>query len=261
MQLKNLNTKHFQEFFDHMTLDKELALSYVKNIRLLAIQTFDYINRNIIRIENYNNNSNKGYAAWTVFKNGRVTLFDQNAQDEFIHLCEQYQAIVDREAEQAKIEVQYQKQRDNGLKSFNSAIHAAKETTYSYTNEFYYALGWMTKHVGTITAKLPDYLEDCFIKYFGDVPRTIFDSKRRSPAGWQYQWSWCFIASLKKVDSIPSVLIPYMNDTQKAIVKTSFIWNLIDDYGFQFGKIQDMNKILNNIPATYINDFYAGYAA
>ena len=53
MKLKNLNTKHFQDFFDNLTLDQGLALSYVKNIRLLAIQTFDYINRNIIKIENY----------------------------------------------------------------------------------------------------------------------------------------------------------------------------------------------------------------
>lgn len=53
MQLKNLSVNHFQTFYDDLTLNKGLALSYVSNIRLLAIQTFDYIDRNIIKIENY----------------------------------------------------------------------------------------------------------------------------------------------------------------------------------------------------------------
>ena len=52
-QLKNLNTKLFQDFFDSLTLEKENDLSYVKNIRSLAIKTLEYINIHIIKIENY----------------------------------------------------------------------------------------------------------------------------------------------------------------------------------------------------------------
>ena len=216
----------------------------------------------IIQVNYCNSDLQKSFAAWTVFENGRVKLFDSELQDKFIKLCEQYQIVADQEEALAKLEAQYQKQKENGIKSFNNAIHTVKETSYNYNNDFYYALGWIAKHVGTITAKLPDYLEDCFVKYFGDdTPRTVFDSKKRSPAGWQYQWSWCFIASLKKTNNVPSILAQYMNGSQKALVKTSFIWNLIDDYGFQFGKTQDINKILKYIPNTYINDFNAGYTA
>lgn len=53
MQLKNLSVQHFQDFFDDLTLEKELSVSYVNNIRTLLIQVFDYINLNIIKIENY----------------------------------------------------------------------------------------------------------------------------------------------------------------------------------------------------------------
>lgn len=53
MQLKSLNTKVFQVFFDDLTLTQGLSKKYVDNIRLLAIQTLDFINRNICSIENY----------------------------------------------------------------------------------------------------------------------------------------------------------------------------------------------------------------
>lgn len=52
-QLKNLNVKLFQDFYDNMTLKNGLDVKYVRNIKLLAEQTFDYINRNIVAIENY----------------------------------------------------------------------------------------------------------------------------------------------------------------------------------------------------------------
>lgn len=53
MQLKNLSVNHFQDFFDRLTLTQGLNINYVKNIRLLLIQTFEYIDQNICKIENY----------------------------------------------------------------------------------------------------------------------------------------------------------------------------------------------------------------
>jgi hypothetical protein len=159
-----------------------------------------------------------------------------------------------------KAEEKYQRQREKALKDFEDLSN--KSFVCAADDDFYYALGWLTKHVGTVAAALPDYLGDSFHKYFGtNTPCRVVDSKKRGPAGWQSQWSWSFSATLKKVDMIPAILRQYLNPKGNAVTDTAFVWDLVDNYGFQFGKKQDEDKIAKTIPAKYINSFNTGLTA
>lgn len=169
------------------------------------------------------------------------------------------EALIKAEADK-KAEEKYQRQKEHALKSFETLV--SKDFISSSDNNFYYALGWLAKHANSITAALPDYLADAFAKYFGaETPCRVVDSKHRGPAGWQSQWSWSFKISLKKTDIVPEILHKHLNPKQTAISDTTFVWDLIDNYGFQFGKEQDLDKIVKTIPAKYIESFNAGLTA
>jgi hypothetical protein len=158
-----------------------------------------------------------------------------------------------------KAKDKYQRSMEQNIKDFNRMSNRNKDT-YDKTEEFYYALGWLAAHVGTITAKLPDYLGDAFKKYFGDdAVCTLVDAKKKTSGGYSMQWAWSFKASLKKVDEVPEVLTQYLSTSGKDLSNTEFIWDLVEDYGFKFGKVQDIDLIIDNIPDTYRDSFEDGY--
>lgn len=165
----------------------------------------------------------------------------------------------EKRAEADKIaDAKYQKQKEKAITEFDKM--ATKETELSDIDEFYYSLGWLAKHVGTVTAALPDYLAKSFAKYFGsEVPCRIVDSKKKGPAGYTSQWSWSFTMSLRKPEGIPAFLVKHLSQNGKTVSDTSFVWDLVDNYGFEFGKKQNLDKIKQNVPAKFMSSFDAGY--
>ena len=161
--------------------------------------------------------------------------------------------------EDKKATEKYEQTKAKAIKDFEARSQAVR--TLSTTDEFYYSLGWLTKHAGALSAVLPDYLENAFIKHFGpETPCRVVDSKKRSPAGWQQQWSWSFTVALKKPGTIPAFLAQYLNPTGNKVSNTSFVWDLVDNYGFQFGKKQNIDEIRSHIPASCLASFEAGLA-
>ncbi len=167
------------------------------------------------------------------------------------------QAKADQEAEE-----KYEKIKTKALKDFNNLVDNV--VPKSTADEFYYALGWLAKHAGTVAAALPDYLESSFIGHFGSTANCrIVDSKKRYPSGWTAQWTWAFTIALKKpkqISTVPAFLADKLNPSSKAVSDTSFIWNLVDNYGFQFGKTQDLDKIRSHVPSDKLSFFEAGLA-
>jgi hypothetical protein len=172
-----------------------------------------------------------------------------------------------REKEAQKLE---KKRQDNMKKLEGMKAQAEKEINALATNreknitkadEFYYALGWLATHIGTLTAKMPDYLEAAFVKHFGDVEHTVVDSTKVGPAGYTSQWRLSMEASLKKADAIPAMLTDYLSQNGKKLSKTSFVWSLVDDYGFKFGKKQDTLDIMRCVPIEYVPMFNDGMKA
>jgi hypothetical protein len=60
---------------------------------------------------------------------------------------------------------------------------------------------------------------------------------------------------------VPATLTKYLSSTGKAIANTSFIWDLVTDYGFKFGKKQDTLDIMRCVPIEYVPMFNAGMNA
>ena len=164
--------------------------------------------------------------------------------------------------EERKAAEKYEARKEKALKEFDELSKQSKSKCG--TGEFYYALGWLAKNAGSISAALPDYLLNSFERYFGtDYTPTVVDSKKRTVNGNPMQWAMSMKVAIPKKaqDSIPAVFLDYLNPNGTALTSTSLIWDLVDNYGFSFGKEQDLDKIKDNIPTHCIVAFENGLAA
>ena len=219
----------------------------------------------------------KSYGLAVALSTGGLKFVDESLAalwDEFVsEQCKmkaQYNKAAEeercRQKEEQKLD---QKRKDNEKKMAGMKAQAEKEfdklvnheVKITKADEFYYALGWLSNHVGTITAKMPDYLEPAFIKHFGEVEHTAVDSTKVGPAGFTSQWHLSMEASLVKAKEIPTILNDYLSQNGKKVSKTSFVWDLVDKYGFKFGKKQDQLEIMDHIPVNYLPMFTAGSKA
>lgn len=196
---------------------------------------------------------NKALAFYTDVYNEYKTLEEHNKQ---------LLAEAEKKAEiEKKNEEKYRKLKAKAIADFNKLIQQPSSIPNT-GDKLYYALGWLAKHVGTITATLPDYLESAFVKNFGDdAEYTLIDARKKTSGGHAMKRSWSFNASLKKAENIPAFLSTYLNSTGKSITNTAFIWDIVEDYGFNFGKKQNIEQIRDNVPAQYLDVFEAGFAA
>lgn len=233
----------------------------------------------VVHFDLFDPDETKSYGASVAITSGTLKFIDESIREAYDSLMEAHtnlkrqvnecsaQAYHEAKVEAKKIKSQkraeenFEKQKEKAIKDFEELTKKEKPEVNA-TNEFFYALGWLAKHVGTITAVMPDYLETAFAKYFGVKTGTkLVDSKKRTTGGYSMQWTFSFRASLKKHESVPSILVPYLNDSRNAITKTSFIWDLVAGYGFKFGKEQDIAEIREYVPDQYVDMFVEGLSA
>lgn len=160
-----------------------------------------------------------------------------------------------------KAEEKYLATKEKAIRDFEKL--AGTTTPLSATDEFYYSLGWLANHIGSMTAILPDYLGSAFEKYFGtETPKTLVDSRAKTSGGYAKQWSWEFKCTIKKLKEtvVPAYLQDITTDFSKGIHNTSFLWDLVANYGFQFGPKQDIENIRSHVPSEYIAIFEEGLA-
>lgn len=190
---------------------------------------------------------------WTTYDNERKA--EQVAKREA-------EAAQREEAKKAKANEKkaeaFEKKKEKDIQDFELMVQSGNPL--SIAAEFYTTLGWLAKHAGTVSAALPDYLEPAFRRHFGNAPCRVVDSQKKGPAGWTSQWKSSFAVSLKKPDSIPAMLEQYLNPARKAVTDSEFVRDLIDNYGFRFGKAQDLEAIRSCVPSTYQTNFELGLA-
>lgn len=167
-----------------------------------------------------------------------------------------------KKAEQLKkAEAKAEQMKAKLIKEFDDMTKQPRKKI-TVKDEFFWTLGWLAKHIGTLKAAMPDYLEKAFESHFGsDALHSVTDSKKRTVNGFQMQWALSFTASLPRVADVPATLTQYLNSTGKAIANTSFLWDLIDNYGFKFSKKQNVSEIMQHVPAEYISIFNEGFNA
>lgn len=211
-------------------------------------------------------------------EDGSNELFSEIGNS-FLEACTLHESVLREEAKQrieailaaqeaekkAKAEAKrlaaLEKKKARDIKDFEARTQVT--SLISPTDEFYYSLGWLAKHSGTFAAALPDYLVPMFYSHFGtEYKPIIVDSRKKTVNGYAMQWTLSMKASISsKAANMPDYLTKYLSQSGKHIADTTFIWDLVDNYGFKFGKRQDLEAIKSHIPNTYINLFEAGLAA
>jgi hypothetical protein len=196
-------------------------------------------------------------------------VWDEFMSEQYKLKAQYNKAVEDEQCRQKEEQLLEKKRKDNEKKMAGMKAQAEKEfekltasnNKITKADEFYYALGWVAKHVGTITARMPDYLEPAFVKHFGDVEHTVVDSAKVGPAGFTSQWHLSMEVSLVKAKEIPAMLTDFLSQNGKKLSKTSFVWDLVDKYGFKFGKKQVTADIMRCIPIEYMPVFNEGFMA
>ena len=182
-----------------------------------------------------------------------------------IHKAKQDQEAAERQAvlakqkaekEKAKFELKKQKALEKlaKLKPENIAkLFKGSPTT------FYESLGWMAKHITNIRPAMPDYMESWFVTNFGDVARTVVDSKKKTVNGFPMQWGLSLRITFNQEVSGP-LEQRATSKNKKSIDNVVFVWDLIENYGFQFGKKQNLDRIIEEVPNEHLDEFKRGYA-
>ena len=171
-----------------------------------------------------------------------------------------------REEELAKIreekeaERKYQARIAKKLKELESMKPEKTERLFNSPTTFYEALGWMAKHAISIKASMPDYMEKWFNSRFDAEYKYVVDSRKRTSGGHPVQWGLSFRMSFN--DTVSGILEKRATSSNKKVIDSvAFVWDLIENYGFQFTKkTQDIKKIRSEVPSQYLADFEKGLA-
>jgi hypothetical protein len=166
----------------------------------------------------------------------------------------------ERKAREEKLEKEkFEKRKQAALQKLNSIKPEQTSRLFKTPTSQYEVLGWMAKHTKSIKASMPDYMENWFVKIFGpEADRYVVDSTKRTSGGHPMQWSLSCKISFDS--EVPSLLLNKVASNKKAIDSVAFVWDLIDNYGFTFGKTQSYEQIESEIPNQYLEDFRRGYA-
>lgn len=155
-----------------------------------------------------------------------------------------YQLTVEaqkRNKEEAKKQAKLARKKETAKKKFDSLVLEAKKVGLDI-NDTDVVIGWLAKHTKNIIARMPDFLEDRFVATFGDVEHTVTDSNKRTVNGFPMQWAFSGHITVDTLDSIPPVLENRFNK-KKTLNDSAFVLGLIWNYGFTFGKKQNVEEI------------------
>lgn len=152
------------------------------------------------------------------------------------------------------------KKEEEITKRFNNELVKVKSMgKVEYFNNFFVALGWLAKHGKNLVAAMPDIIEPWFVSQFGDIKRTVVDSKKRTVNGFPMQWALSFALAVDDDTTMPAELFQYKSAQKNKIANTEFLYTLLSDYGFKTGvKTQDLEAIRATIPASDLEAFDFG---
>lgn len=156
-------------------------------------------------------------------------------------------------------EEKFQQAKESLMKNFEERTRTITEVPSS-SEAYYYNLGWMASHIKQIKAKLPDYLDNLFVKHFGETSsKTVVNTDRRTSGGFRPQWSYAFSCTLSSIETAPSDIVSLLVEGKKQINNTELMWTLIDNHNFKFGKEQDIDAIKATVPKSMLNWFEEGF--
>lgn len=135
-----------------------------------------------------------------------------------------------------------EKRKADAIKKFSDLCRQAKMSKTSVDDEDF-VIGWLAKHVTRISAEIPDFLESQFVAHFGaNAPKTVVSTSIKSSGGFTKKWSLSCQVHVDDLATMPPALKDVFKKSKTAN-SASFALKLIYDYGFSFGKEQDVSQI------------------
>lgn len=127
------------------------------------------------------------------------------------------------------------------------------------TNSNYYTfIGWAAKHLVSIRASLPDYLDKYFVGRFGDVKREVVDNKKRTSGGFPMKFSLGM--NIRFNEDLPIEYRRFTTSTKKNNISDVRLGiDLVENFGFELNNKPNIDKIIKEIPEVNLQDFKAGY--
>ncbi len=125
-------------------------------------------------------------------------------------------------------------------------------------NTEFETIGWLAKHCTSLKPSMPAEAQNWFEAKFGKVANAkVYDAGAKTSGGNSMKYTLsidgCFNAE------VPSILRRFVPANKpKHISSVELFWTLVDKYGFQFGKKQDIDEIKKFVPADYLSDFERG---
>ena len=161
---------------------------------------------------------------------------------------------------QAKAEAEAQKKLEATMAKLDRMKPAEISEVCATPQTEYETIGWLAKHCTSIKPSMPAEAQGWFEKKFGKVDNAkVYEAgaktSGKNPMKYTLSIDGCFDSE------VPSILRRFIPDNKpKHISSVEFFWTLVDKYGFQFGKKQNVDEIKRFVPATYLPDFDRGLA-
>ena len=151
-------------------------------------------------------------------------------------------AALEKLEKEKKEAEKFEKRKAEAIKKFSDLCRQAKMSKAPVDDEDF-IIGWLAKHVTRISAEIPDFLERYFVAHFGaNAPKTVVNTSMKSSGGFTKKWSLSCQVHVDDLATMPPALQTVFKKSKTAN-STSFALKLIYDYGFNFGKEQDISQI------------------
>ena len=162
--------------------------------------------------------------------------------------------------EKAKADKEAKQKLDATMRKLNNMQPEDLTAVCQTPQTEYETIGWLAKHCTSIKPSMPAEAQGWFESKFGKVANAkVYEAgaqtSSKNPMKYTLSIEGCFNS---EVPSILSRFIPTNNP--KHISSVEFFWTLVDKYGFQFGKKQNVDEIRKLVPDTYLPDFERGLA-
>ena len=162
--------------------------------------------------------------------------------------------------EQEKQEAEAKKKVEQTLARLNCLKPEDLSTICGTPQTEYEMIGWIAKHVKSIKPSMPEECKSWFESKFGPVESaTVYEKGAKTSGNNPMKYTLSIHGTFDA--EVPSVLtVKATEKNKKAIDSVEFFWTLVDKYGFQFGKKQNVDEIRKFVPTTYLTEFEAGLA-
>ena len=196
----------------------------------LKSKTVNLVNENVLNIvETYLNGFDKVKAEFDAHmrvvaeENARLAAIEQAKHAKLVELAKERKA-------KEEAELKAKKRTEAMIDKLNSVKYQAKHLVAG--ND---AVDYLRNNLTSITATMPDTLEDWFVKTFGENAehRTVSHLKKTS-GGYKMQFSLSIKGHLKNTENLPAELTNSVKG--KELRNTALLFKLVLDEGFTFGK-------------------------